>query len=299
MVLTALFTRAIMAGTGTAVVAAAGTIPVPSINMPKANIRTTTPTGAKLFTSVGFKRPTPALPNPVAAQTTAKSGRVVQIYINPNGSGGLQPINIPCSNCSAFYVVDSPLPLLIRTDISGQSQYQNMTGESFQGIIGNVQVIGYFGSAEAGGPVTTPFFAKIWVGTSTYVGYIDNRTKVANDSYTIIAPCVGGATALTPFSIAAGANTGYIIQPDGLPPFFINEIVIGNLSSTQVIYLTDQNGILLCPIFPSTVIRLPIPIGVVTDTGGTLYLYNPGAAAVNFTASAIETCESILEEQTS
>jgi len=212
-----------------------------------------------------------ALATPIAP--VQRVGRVFQ-YTIQTGNALQFPIALVAA-VNAFYVVDSPYPLAIRTDISGQTSYQAGTGESFGQMLGHVTILGF---ATASGVVTTApggvaINLKIWVGTDTHIGFIDHRAPVAGS---VVYQGFTSAGSVTGYFVIAGNNVPLVVSaPTGNR--VLTGFVVSN-ASAAISFLTDGTnapnaGGQYLVAFPANSITTLnwLPQGLDPVAGGTLF----------------------------
>lgn len=221
-------------------------------------------------------------------------GRIVQVPVVVSATGVVTPINI-LTTSNAFYVFDSPVPLIIRTGISGQQAYPVQTGESFPQQLMQVIVQGV-----VGGAVSITYNVKIWVGPDSHVGFIDHRSMQVPSSITRLA---GPNNTINTASCAPGTFTAFAIL-QATTGNFISGLMVSNLDSANLVYLShnaialfaDING--LTPVFPQQVYQLPLTQSVDPNNGGSVYFWNPSAAAVIVAVSPLYTSTGYSLEST-
>lgn len=248
--------------------------------------------------------------SPVAGATASISrvGTMVQVQVvtDINGNATFTPSQINVAS-NSFYIVDSPLPIILKSNIFGNTAFPTQTGMASPcQAIGNVVFVGVTPNAgfppvgTVALPPYTPskfqtFFVKIWVGHDSHQGFIDRRTQPALNSMEIIGSAPGGAFFQT-INTLVSAGRFEIVPLTGGAVF--TGFVLGNVDATNTIYLADpDNGNnYLVPFFPQTVLRLPLPTrnspagntaAVGTAGNAVIYLSNPSASNVNFTLAGI------------
>jgi hypothetical protein len=187
---------------------------------------------------------------------------------------------------NSFYVIDSPFPLVIRTDVTPRQYYPTQCGEGFPQNLGHVWIDGV--SSEVPVDTTTIWSARIWLGWSSQLGFIDNRALVDYNNVTDIERVTG--TTGTSIGIAAVAQA--IPLPANTNNFRNTGIIVSNTSATQPIYLTDVVGNYIGTVPANSSQTFPGIVGYLTTggmspRGGNLYFSNPGVAAVNVVVSVI------------
>ena len=196
-------------------------------------------------------------PIPSIARPGAIYQRGIQTVTIQNAGNTAQfslanPIFIP-SDANAFYIVDSPFPLVLSNNINPLAEYASQTGESFNQKITRlgIQAIGAQVGAQAGAGTssTLTFTFKIWVGYDSHVGFIDHRTCWDTSDVQVVQPLASGVTIIlanallqpvTTYGLATPGGTTYQASNNFLENnWFLQSLSITNISTTNAVYLMD------------------------------------------------------------
>jgi len=213
--------------------------------------------------------------NPIGPVTNQPSvyGRVISQFIQINTNGNTVPVVFQALQDNAFYIVNSPLPLLIRSEIAPQNTYQQQTGESFGLFLKRVTIPAQPAPLPVSGSVPG-FTLNIWIGYFSTRGFIDHRTLTSSMVTEILSPCSfvasGGPTIVSgTVSIPTATVAGKIVAtpvPEGftsstnLPPVFdITGFFVSNTSSSSSVNIVEASGLPVITLFPQQSLRLPYP----------------------------------------
>ncbi len=223
----------------------------------------------------------------------ARPGKIVQVDIPLKNSGVItSPVVLSQLTGNAFYIVDSLLPLVIRTDQSQQQAYEMQMGESLPQPLGNLYIIAAASTKISANTAATTFSVKIWIGYKKEIGIIDNRTILNfNDWETCYAPVTN------PFTVVTGqsASVEYKMAAAQLGRNVIREWLVANLDTANTFYIADGAYNPVLPVFPLTSIRIPVittfSVTVATDNQPEysvfLYTVNNSGSTIQATASII------------
>lgn len=216
---------------------------------------------------------------------------------------------------NAFYIVDSPIPIILQCDVGGTSAYASQTGESFPQRIKSLNIIGVASNFKAGITNTASLLTvKIWVGFDSHVGFIDHRVCWDTSDYEVIQPGRGV------LSMAAGGNNVSLSLPVTPPNmsalgFLTVGLMISNLDAANPVYISDPSfALYAAAVFAGQTYRLPMPftgntLDMIPDdlqvfNNGTLgnqdaiFIFNPGATAVNIIVARIMRTKSYFQTKT-
>lgn len=235
----------------------------------------------------------------IAIRPIPRIGRIVQVLVTTDALG--VPTFTPAfinSPLNAIYIIDSPYGIKMQSSVIGTQTYYAQQGEScnqaqgninFQGIstpdFRNISQVGFVSQVV----VNVTFYFKIWLGTDSRLGFIDNRTLTHPCSAEGIFP----APSNTGIVIAAGATNQAVQLSNGSALSYGSYDVaalIGNLDGSNIIYNVNSTGLAyLMPIFPQQVYRVPINPNSQYPGGSiqTMYFANPGATPITITAARV------------
>lgn len=202
---------------------------------------------------------------------------------------------------NAFYVVNSPIVLNIKTNNSPSSPYDSQTGQStpddFDSLI--ITPTSVFGAAQAIG--TQIITATVWVGSMKSWGFIDHRTLYSQTAFESICSPIDAQPTGSAVLPTAGVYTippgnceispllelRAAAAPNNSPAPRIQEMLLTNLDTTTILTIGALNtanagGVnMIGLIGPSTMIRLPVPLGAYRNASLSLQVFNPSASNVS------------------
>lgn len=182
---------------------------------------------------------------------------------DPQGGGILRPQNVGQGG-NAFFVIDSPWPLSIKSDISGEQVYQMQTGESFPETFNSISVRA---SADGvvQGLVISNFQVRIWIGPSNFQGFIDRRPilpDVSNEMMVGVEDAAAGAASIVNGILTVtAAGTGQLTLTPKLAfdqVGLVRSLMLSNESATAILRLGLSATEPYLSIFPYQTLRIPL-----------------------------------------
>ena len=230
-----------------------------------------------------------------ADAVTASSGAIGRrVFVQvPAATASVPGIQSVTAWGNAFYVVNTPYPVTIKTNLSPAQTYESQTGDAYAGTLDTIEVNIVKGQA------TNAFTVELWIGTSSVIGFLDGRILDSIENQEMICPVANAGIIVNGIApIPAGTGNQLTINPDftGLvdlrPQYQARDILLSNLDAANVLYVAsnDTSNFPIVAVFPAQTIRVPWPYaissiftpGMIRETsGGLITINNPGAAAVN------------------
>lgn len=155
-------------------------------------------------------------PNLNSVAALSQVSQIIQIQSSTN-----LPYKLPgLKGVNSFYVLDCPYNVIIATDNNPPRTYPGQTGESFSKEFSTITI---YGSQQGdqlisdGGPAANKLNqnVKIWIGYTSFVGFIDRRNLTYGSTfqqYTDVFGLPGGSNST--YTLTPGDN---IIGPYQLP----------------------------------------------------------------------------------
>lgn len=192
------------------------------------------------------------------------AGRLLTLNMtsDPQGGGIFGPQNVGRGG-NAFFVVDSPWPLSIKSDISDEQVYQMQTGESFPGTFQTLSVRASIDGVVQG-LIVANFQVRIWIGPSNFQGFIDRRPilpDVSNEMMVGVEDLAVGLSITNGIlTVPAGTGGQGTITPKlqfgqvGL----VRALMLSNESATAILRFGTSLTEPLLTIFPYQTLRIPL-----------------------------------------
>jgi len=261
----------------------------------------------------------------VVAPPSVNAGQVYKIFLPWNQAGSFNVatsyVQLAASG-NSFKLIDCPSSIIMKSDIFNETVYHERTGQTFSQSFTQLSMKMNTATANAnlwnqlqaysGDQTIDGITVTIWIGHSNDIGFIDDRTQPARNSYEIIVPCTNPSPG-SPFTIAGNTTGGNLLSPQrgigtdqllyyqlNFAQFTLKEIIFSNLDASNNLYIVDTYGNLILNVPASTTMRFPIPIyGQVTvggsttgnspfpDAPWTIGVTNPNSASVKYLCSIV------------